>query len=252
MSAMPFSKKSPEQELLEQRGSYRRRQTPRKDIAVHVVTPSGTFQGDFRDISVQGVGAAFRLTNDPHLGEDDVIEVVVRCGMRDEIATPARTVYGQLEDDGRMRYGFQFINEGNLYSQLDNFYARLFNRRGSPRVRPALEHSVVATIGWRSNELDVILCDVSATGAGLTLPITDAYQLQGIDRLRMRFDLPGVRETFEGEARVEKRKQSGKRAWMGVSFDFDAGGSLSELAGELASFVDRRVEEMEGWESSWT
>lgn len=249
---MDFSKKTVEQELLEQRGSYRRRQTPRKDIAVHVLTPSGTFQGDFRDISVQGVGAAFRLSNDPGLGEDDVVEVAVKCGMRNEIATPARTVYSQVENEGRVRYGFQFINEGNLYSQLDNFYARLFNRRGSPRVRPALEHSVVASIGWRSNELDVILADVSATGAGLTLPITDAYQLAGIDLLRIRFDLPGVRDTLEGTVRIEKRKQSGARAWMGVSFDFDAAGNLNAQAGELAAFVDRRVEEMEGWESSWT
>jgi hypothetical protein len=249
---MAFSKKPVEQELLEQRGSYRRRQTPRKDIALHVVTESGTFQGDFRDICVQGVGAAFRLTNDPSLEEDDVVQVVVRCGMREEISTPARTVYGQVENDGRVRYGFQFINEGNLYSQLDTFYARLFNRRGSPRVRPALEHRVTATIGWRSNELDVVLGDVSATGAGLTLPITDAYQLQGIDRFRIRFDLPGVRETFQGEVRVEKRKRSGAWAWMGVSFEFDAGGNLGELAGDLASFIDRRVDEMEGWESSWT
>lgn len=249
---MQFSKKPIEQELLEERGSYRRRQTPRKDIAVHVVTPAGTFQGDFRDISVQGVGAAFRLGNDPGLSEDDVVEVAIKCGMRSEISTPARTVYGQIENDGRVRYGFQFVNEGNLYSQLDNFYARLFNRRGSPRVRPALEHSVVVNVGWRSNSLDAILCDISATGAGVTMTIADAYQLQGIDRLRLRFELPGVREAFEGEARVEKRKQSGARAWMGVSFDFDAGGSLSELTGELAAFVDRRVDEMAGWESSWT
>ncbi|HVS18368.1 MAG TPA: PilZ domain-containing protein, partial [Planctomycetota bacterium] len=217
---MQFSKKTVDQELLEQRGTYRRRQTPRKDIAVHVVTPAGTFQGDFRDISVQGVGASFRLTNDPHLAEDDVVEVVVRCGMRDEVATPGRTVYGQVEDDGRIRYGFQFINEGNLYSQLDNFYARLFNRRGSARVRPALEHSVLATIGWRSNSLDAVLSDISATGAGITLPLADAYQLSGVERLRMRFDLPGVRDTFEGEVLVEKAKQSGVRAWLGVSFDF--------------------------------
>lgn len=249
---MNFSSKTVEQELLEQRGSYRRRQTPRKDIAVHVLTADGTFQGNFLDISVQGVGASFRLTNDPTLSQDDVVEVVVRCGMRDEITTPARTVYGQVENDGRMRYGFQFINEGNLYSQLDNFYARLFNRRGSVRVRPALEHSVVATIGWRSNELDVILSDVSATGAGITMPLTDAYQLGGVDRMRMRFELPGVRDAFEGEVRVEKRKQSGARAWMGVSFDFDAGGNYDAMSGELASFVDRRVEDMEGWESSWT
>lgn len=249
---MNFSNKPVEQELLEERGSYRRRQTPRKDIAVHVVTPAGTYQGDFQDVCVQGLGASFRLTNDPQLGENDVVEVVVKCGMRNEISTPARTVYGQVDEAGRKRYGFQFINEGNLYSQLDNFYARLFNRRGSPRVRPALEHSVVATIGWRSNELDVVLSDVSATGAGITMTMHDAMQIAGIDRLRLRFELPGVRDTFEGEVRVEKRKQTGKRAWFGVSFDFDAGGSLSELAGELAAFVDRRVEEMEGWESSWT
>lgn len=249
---MSFSKKPFEQELLEQRGSYRRRQTPRKDIAVHVVTPLGTFQGDFRDVSVQGVGAAFRLSNDPALGEDDVVEVAIKCGMRSEVTTPARTVYGQVENDGRIRYGFQFINEGNLYSQLDNFYARLFNRRGSPRVRPALEHRVTATLGWRSNTLDVTLAEVSASGAGLSLPVTDAYQLAGIDRFRIRFELPGVREAFEGEARLEKRKQKSARAWLGVSFDFDAGGNLAGMAGELASFVERRVEEMEGWESSWT
>jgi hypothetical protein len=249
---MQFSKKPVEQELLEERGSYRRRQTPRKDIAVHVLTPSGAFQGDFRDISVQGVGAAFRLSNDPGLSEDDVVEVAIKCGMRNEISTPARTVYGQVENDGRVRYGFQFINEGNLFSQLDSFYARLFNRRGSPRVRPALEHSVSATIGWRSNELTATLCDISSTGAGLTLTLADAYQCQGVDRLRVRFELPGVREAFQGEARVEKRKQSGSRVWLGLSFDFDAGGTLGEMAGELAAFVDRRVEEMEGWESSWT
>lgn len=249
---MNFSKKTAEQELLEQRGSYRRRQTSRKDIAIHLITSAGTWQGDFRDVCVQGVGASFRLTKDPKLTEDEVVEVVVKCGMRDEIKTPARTVYGQVENDGRVRYGFQFINEGNLYSQLDAFYARLFNRRGSVRVRPALEHSVTATIGWRSNELDVTLCDISATGAGITLPLTNAYELAGIERLRIRFDLPGVRNTFEGEVRVEKRKQTGSRAWLGVSFDFDGGGNLDSMAGELAAFVDRRVDEMEGWESSWT
>ena len=100
---MLFSKKSRQQELVEQRGSYRRRQTPRKDIAVHVITPSGTFQGDFRDVSILGVGASFRVESDPSLSEDDVVEVVIKSGHRDEVCTPARAIYGQFESDNVLR-----------------------------------------------------------------------------------------------------------------------------------------------------
>ena len=249
---MLFSKKSRQQELVEQRGSYRRRQTPRKDIAVHVITPSGTFQGDFRDVSILGVGASFRVESDPSLSEDDVVEVVIKSGHRDEVCTPARAIYGQFESDNVLRYGLEFINARNLYSQLDSFYSQLFNRRNSPRVRPALEHNVLARVGWRSNEIDVLVTEVSATGVGLTMPLAEAYQLVGIESVRLAFRLPGIPGEFTGQARIEKRKQTGARALLGLSFEFEAGGTLGSMAGELAGFVDARVSEMEGWEAAWS
>ncbi len=246
---MFFRKKVPE--TAERRKQYRKGQVADGSIRFRLHTPSGDTQAEFIDISVHGAGARFLLEHDPHLQRDDVVELTIESRDHGKVTTPARVVYGQQDGQRHIRYGFEFINIGNLYSQLDSFYARLFNRRGSKRVRPALDSSVTMTLGWRSNITEAQVNEISATGAGVILPMAAAYQLQGIEEVRVSFRLPGLREQFRGSARILNRKTVSDKVLLGLAFDLEDEDGLAALVPRLQKFVDERAKEMERWESSW-
>lgn len=246
---MFFKKKV--QETVNRRRSYRKRRSPHRVIEVYVITPSGVTQGEFLDLSVQGLGARFPIEHDPQLAADDVVELTIESPEHGRVMTPARTVYGQPDEERYIRYGFEFINIGNLYSQLDSFYARLFNRRGSERVRPSLDQSVPITLTWGRKELEAQVHEISATGAGLVLPMADAFRLQGVDEVGVRFRLPGLKDDFRGTARILNRKQSGGKVFLGVAFDLGEESALRPLQPRLERFVEERAREIDRWEQSW-
>jgi c-di-GMP-binding flagellar brake protein YcgR len=234
------------------RKNYRKGQSPAYSLSVEVVTPSGPTAGEFLDLSVQGVGARFLLEHDPRLARGDVVELTIASLSHGKVKTPARVIYSQSSAPRHVRYGFEFINIGNLYSQLDNFYARLFNRRASIRVRPALDRKVRLRLSWKVNELEANVNEISTGGVGLIMNEADALRLKDVEEVGVAFRLPGVKLEFSGKARILNRKTAGERVFLGLAFDLTDPQGLVLQAAELQKFVEERTAEMERWEQSWT
>ena len=236
--------------MLNRRGHYRTKPSDEKPLGVQLVTPSGAIDGELIDVSVRGCGARFLFAKDPMLSAGDVVEIRISSERRDEVRTPVRVVYGVADGETHLRYGFQFINAGNLYGQLDDFYVRVFNRRRSPRVRPQLDEKIPVTLSWNRQELVSPVHELSAHGLGMILPQPEAFRLGKVDELRVEFSLPEVKKPFGGPARIRNRKPVLDKVFLGLEFDLDAPDGLGARQPELQEFVEQRAERLGAWEES--
>lgn len=248
---MFFSRRSPARQG-NRRAAYRKIQCKAYALSVLVTGPRGAVPGQFLDLSMGGVGAAFARQVDPKWKVGDVVELVVQSLSHGKVQSPARVVYSRSIDDRRVRYGFAFLDTGNLYAKLDTFYSRLFNRRSSMRVRPSLDRKVKLTLSWPGGLAESSISEISATGVGLLVDEAAARRLADVERVGIEFRLPGMREGFRGHARIVKCTSGAGRTLLGLAFDLDEAEGLSQNAVALEAFIDARAAEMERWESSWS
>lgn len=207
------------------------------------------FTGEFIDVSAGGAAARFTLANDPGMKAGEIVSLTIKSSTRDNfVRTPARVVYSEPGGDQHWRYGFQFVSTGDLYSQLDEFYSRFFNRRGSPRVKAPAERRVTIALLWGDNEQPGTAHDVSGTGMCVAIPLDAVARLQGIERVRLRFRLPGSETVHYGPARILHRNRVVGRMLLGIEFDLEREDGLTRTWAELEAFVQERHREVERWE----
>lgn len=220
-------------------------------IKVSVFKPSvGPFQGEVVDLTAGGVAVRFTVQKHPSLAIDNVVEVTVSSTKWDgEIVTPARVAYFRRDGEAKIRYGFEFINRGDLYRQLDAFYVRVFNRRKALRVLPDLDRKVPATISFGGVDYKATLHDISVRGAGLILSHDCAEKLPPVDAFEIGFQLPGTKKSLSGRAFLRNRMQLPSTVLVGLEFDLD--GNFGRCLQQLEKFVDQRVEETAKWEAAW-
>ena len=221
----------------------------------HPVRVTLTFDGadvtcEFLDLTASGVGVRVMGNRDPNLRVGDVAELMLATLARDEVRSPARVVHIKRDPDLPTRYGFEFINVGNLYSQLDNFYARLFNRRRALRVRPALDKKLAFHLTWPGQELKASVFNISQTGVGLSLPPAEAQRLDGVDEVEVRFRLPGMTEDMVGRAYVKNRTTLTAQVIVGLLFDFESSDQLGGHKKTLDRYIADRMAEIAKWEAA--
>lgn len=234
------------------RKAYRKRQCKAYALSVLVSGAKGTLPGQFLDLCMGGVAAAFPRDKDPQWKEGDVVEVVVQSLSHGKVRSPARVVYSRPAQERLVRYGFEFINAGDLYAQLDTFYERLFNRRSSMRVRPSLDRKVKLTLSWSGQRSESTIAEISTTGVGLWVDPALAASLAQVEQVGVEFKLPGTNQPFRGHARIVNRKLSPERTLLGLAFDLEQAQGLRQQSAALETFIDARAAEMERWESSWS
>lgn len=229
------------------RRAYRKRQCKAYALSVLVTGPGGTLPGQFRDLCMGGVGAAFPREKDPQWKEGDVVEIEVQSLSHGKVRSPARVVYSKALDERLVRYGFEFINAGDLYAQLDTFYERLFNRRSSMRVRPSLDRKVKLVLTLDGRKREATIAEISATGVGLVLAPGQGAGIEAEQRVGVEFKLPGTKEPFRGHATVVSAKATPERVVLGLVFELQ-GAQVTALE----AFIEARAAEMERWEKSWS
>lgn len=234
------------------RAAYRKRQCKAYALSVLATGPRGSVPGQFLDLSMGGVGAAFARAKDPQWKVGEVVELVIQSLSHGKVQSPARVIYAKPVEDGRVRYGFAFLDSGDLYAQLDTFYSRLFNRRSSMRVRPSLDRKIKLTLSWPGGLAESTISEISATGVGLWVDEAAAQRLAEVERVGVEFRLPDMREGFRGHARIVNRTSAPGRTLLGLAFDLDEPEGLLQHAQALEAFIDARAAEMERWESSWS
>lgn len=204
-------------------------------------------------VDVSSSGLALRVDGqlDPGLERGELVELEVGVPGRPPVRTPGEVV--STEEDGAhfRRYGFRYVNLGNLYAQLDDVYARLFNRRGSRRAAGRLDERLPLRLTWPGSWLDTHVHDLCEGGLGVYLEPAEASVLRGVDRLQASFELDG--KTLEGTVHVVQRTKprASTGVLLGLRFDLEEPGGFGRHREALAHHVAERVASMARWESSW-
>lgn len=209
--------------------------------------------GAFVDLSVRGVAARFHLAHDPALKPDDVVELTVSSATREsEVRTPCRTVYSRQDGESHLRYGFEFINVGDLFAQLDAFYARHFNRRASVRVLPELDRRVPVALSWGASDAQGTLHDLSRTGLGLSISLEAASRLGKTKMVAVSLQLPGQAARIHGQAALRHRKNIASKVLLGLAFDLDSPAGMRRFQYQIQEYIERREKEIASWEAAWS
>jgi c-di-GMP-binding flagellar brake protein YcgR len=237
----------------ERRGPYRQGTSNSQPLSVTLMIPaSQPVQGQLIDLTAQGAGVCVPFATDPNLSVGDVVEVVVGSMMRAPIETPAKVVNVGQEGSGLVRYGLEFINVGNLYSQLDTFYARFFNRRRHVRVQPLFDQVIRVELAWAVADLTARVYDISESGMSLTIPKHFDLELASTGPASLRFQLPNSGVPVEGLAHVCFDVRLERRRLAGLEYDLQSSEGFARHVHAIREFVDQRSQQMMQWENSWT
>ena len=232
------------------RKHYRREQTSQDSIEFKVrVSDDAEFIGEFVDASIGGAAARFTLANEPGLSIGDVVEVCITAQNQETgIRTPAKVVYVEPGGDQHWRYAFEFTSIGNLYAQMDDFHAQIFNRRKDRRILIPPEQAIRAKILWGENSMECKLHDLSTGGMSTVLLDEKAQRLEGIERVRIQIDLYLNGQIIEGAALLRHRKVLPGRVLLGVEFNLEGENSFRTSQAELERFITARRIVIERWE----
>lgn len=234
---------------IERRRQYRIPQSKKHPLSATLKQGETTLQAEFLDVSVHGVGLKLSAERGDKLELGDVVELTVMSFSHGKVTTPGKLVH--KESDGKfVRVGFEFVNIGDLYSQLDAFYSRVFNRRRSVRVRPELDRKLTVVMRAANKELKATVTNVSDTGLGIVMPMESGAELGNVEVVAIQFKLPGASEPLHGAASVRNKSTASGQFLCGLMFDFDQQSSLATRRGEIAAYVEKRAEEIAKWESS--
>lgn len=234
----------------ERRRQYRIPQSKKHPLSATLKLGTDVFQADFIDVSVHGVGMRVASGRAEKMAVGDVIEITIMSLTHGKVTTPGKLIHREA-DGSHARLGFEFVNIGDLYAQLDAFYSRIFNRRRAVRVRPALDRKLTVALRWASREIKANVTNMSETGLGIALPTETAVQLEGVDNVEIAFKLPGAAEPLVGRAFVRNKNAVSGQVVYGLMFDFDRASTLATRRAEIGVYVEKRAEEISKWEASW-
>jgi c-di-GMP-binding flagellar brake protein YcgR len=234
----------------ERRRHYRAVQSASEPVSAAIHLPTGeVLEAEFVDLSARGAAVSL-LFEHAHLTEEDVVELEIAVDGRSRVCTPAKVVSSRQDDDRRIRYGLQLINLGNLYAQLDELYARLFNRRCHQRGPAELDRRTPVRLYWGGHLLEASINELSREGMGLLLPREQAFPLERVSQVEVTFHLPGC-DVMSGTAHVRHWTPLASQVLVGLEFDLSAPVGLSRHQAELAEFLRARDRRIRNWASTW-
>ena len=110
------------------------RQVPSKNRALSVqlkLTADGEpIHGELKDVNAGGAGVQFPADRDPGLELDQKVDLTF-SSLKSEgtVVLSARVAGTEAAEEGGSRYGFEFLEVGGLFENLDSYLFPLFNRR---------------------------------------------------------------------------------------------------------------------------
>ena len=147
--------------------------------------------------------------------------------------------------------GLQFINEGNLFAQLENAMARYFNRRQSSRVTPELDAQLPISLKWGPHRVHSRATDLSREGVGLSVDLVAAVNLEEGVSVQAKLEFPGERNPIEIEAVIRRMQRMEDRVFLGLQFEMDPKSNSFPGAEVVTTYVEQRKHEQQEWEEGF-
>lgn len=203
-------------------------------------SPAPSILGECIDLSIGGAWVEFAPGEDPRLAPDAITWLRIREDSRQETVTATCRVVGVRKlETGRIRVGFEFTNRIELYAQLDEFYAGLFNRRRHVRASGQGEGSVQVRITWREGSLRAIANDISEGGLGIVLPLETARFLARDTKVELVVQLPEEREAIACGGTIRTCTDFAKSCLVGI--EFAPGGGIEQHLPALKLCIAKRL-----------
>ncbi|MFT5049188.1 MAG: c-di-GMP-binding flagellar brake protein YcgR [Chlamydiales bacterium] len=235
------------------RSKYRSEFGGPETILATVISPTGFApEGIVSDLSIRGAGVLIPFEADPGMKAGDVLELVLRSP-NDQwtVQTPIRLQRITQANEREVMLGCEFINMGNLYSQLENALGVYFNRRARIRVRPEIERKIIGQMQAGARRIRSPLYELSATGTGMTI---QAYQRDWIEvgqSVEVSFQLPDVKKEISGPGHVRHLDPVGANLLVGIEFDIEDSKGIARHAKKLDEYIELRTTAMDRFADDW-
>lgn len=236
----------------ELRRFYRRAPGKKHALGVQIRREDATaLNGELSDVSAGGAGVFFRKGKDPHFDEGvGTVLIFSSLGRDGQIVAMSRVASVTPMEDGT-RYGFEFIDLPGLFSQLDEYYVRFFNRRRSLRVRPGLDQKIDARLSTQVGAIIGRINDFSVDGVGVVLDPGKARILDGVQALEVQFVIPKSRVEIRWLTRAVHMNQVKAGVVLGGEFTPVASSELQSQREALSDYATARAAEMARWDSAY-
>jgi c-di-GMP-binding flagellar brake protein YcgR len=202
--------------------------------------------GDCVDLSIGGTVVEFDSSRNPGLAAGDPCSLRICASSQNHaIGATCRVVAVRQLDKGWTRIAFEFTNRIELYAQLDEFYASLFNRRRHIRVIPGYDIRIPVTLTWRTGSLVTTVHDISAEGLGLKVPLDKGEALARIPVVDVALRFPKERADTVFRGLIKSRSQIAKTCLLGIEFSTE--GDVERSFETLRRFVRERLAGLQAW-----
>jgi c-di-GMP-binding flagellar brake protein YcgR len=205
-----------------------------------------SLHGECVEISIGGALVEFEGSQGSKFERGETCSLRLHADSHADVVMATSQVVNVLRlDDGRIRIGFQFLNRIELYAQLDEFYARSFNRRRHVRVAPGYDVRIPVEIAWGTGSLAGSARDISECGIGMVVPREKAKGLARVGEVHVKFRLPKERADVLCRARIRSRTDFEKTSLLGI--EFTAGGGIQNHLAPLRRCIDKQLAAFEAW-----
>lgn len=235
------------------RSQYRSAPSRADGVGVQIALGNGVpISGRLIDMSAGGAAIDF----DEGVEADLVLDAVRTITFSSLSSTPLRIsaiVRSLPSSDEPNRYGFEFMDEVQIDKEEHAGFLRLFNRRRDRRARPGLDERLGGQIIVNGLSYDVLLHDISVGGACIRVP-QDLHLSTGSE-FEFRFSIPKTNHVMVclAEVRSVHTDASGTRLGLATAVvpESDSKRNLDRAQAALADYIERRVTEMERYNSAF-
>ncbi|MCP5020364.1 MAG: hypothetical protein GY930_01185 [bacterium] len=201
-------------------------------------------EGRLDDLCIQGANIRVSREIVPYLHEEQVIAARIEHPREGWSVTSPCMVRSIEETSGfYVRVGVEFVNSGDLYSQLDDHLGKYFNRRTRDRILTDPERFSLR-LSRKGMRVNAIVHDLSELGIGAWVDHVQANQLERGDTIKFRLHQKlGEQRFVQGRLVLARKECHGAQDFLGLHF-LKAEASKDDLLLQkfIQDFLDERLD----------
>ena len=177
-----------------------------------------SLDGRLDDLCIQGANVRVSRDAVPYLHMDQVIAARIEH-VKEGWSVTSPCMVRSIETTARfyVKVGIEFINSGDLYSQLDDQLGKYFNRREMDRVRVGTSN-LSLRLSRKAMRLQASVHDLSEIGIGAWVDHVQAVRLEVGDTLKFRLKSTDNSEAVQGRLEVARKENHGSKDYVGMMF----------------------------------
>ncbi|HPF14072.1 MAG: PilZ domain-containing protein [Planctomycetes bacterium] len=177
-----------------------------------------SLEGRLDDLCIQGANVRVSRDAVPYLHIDQVIAARIEH-IKEGWSVTSPCMVRSIETTARfyVKVGIEFINSGDLYSQLDDQLGKYFNRRENDRIRVGAGN-LGLRLSRKAMRLQASVHDLSEMGIGAWVDHVQAVKLGVGDTLQFRLKSREDNSFVQGRVQVARKESHGARDYVGLVF----------------------------------